>query len=963
MPRCLTALFFFLPLLLSAQEKFITYPNDPIKVKEYHLKNGLTILLSENHDIPQVFGAIVVRTGGKKDPANNTGMAHYLEHMLFKGTTELGTIDYEKEKILLEEINRLYDELGKATDPAKRKEIQAKINEVSVKAADYAIPNEMDRMLSEIGGENVNAFTTEEITVYYNSFPANQMKRWLDVYAHRFENPVFRLFQSELETVYEEKNRGMDDPLEYVFEKYIERFYKVHPYGQQTVLGKTEHLKNPSLTAMYDYFRTYYVANNMALVISGDFNAEEILPVIEEKFGDWRSADVPVFPEYKEEEFKGKEVVKLRATPIKAGAIGYRAPKNNHADSEALQVLLGMLSNEGRSGLLDQLTIEGKLMTATAMPFISNDYGAAFIIFIPKIVGQSFRKAENIVNAQVEKIKSGNFDNDLFDATKLSLLKDFQTSWEDNESRALMMGTSFMQEITWGEFLKQEEKIRKVTREDVIRVANKYFGENKLVLNSKIGFPKKEKLEKPGFQPVIPKKEEHSSYYTKWKQIPEDAATPRFVDFKNDILTTNLTDKITLKQVKNPFNDIFSLKIQFGTGKYYLPLAKYLPSYLEIADSKNHTAADLKLKLFQLGCSMYTYVSEHEFTIYLSGLEQNFDKAISMIHDHLTTIKADESKVKKIIHDAEAEMKINKRQPGYISQALNHYVLFRDQSMYLRELSLNDLKKHKANEFTSVLNEIMQYEKSIQYVGKKEQSELKEIFKKNFASAAPANAKKSRPEFDKKLDKENMIYVYHDKKAVQSQLYFYIDGRPFRYEDMPVIRAFNKYFGGDMSSLVFQEIREFRSLAYSTYATYSAPIREGRTCTFSAYIGCQSDKSVDAIKAMLELIHEMPEKPERWESLQSSLIQSALAERPSFREIIQTVENWQERGYTQDPNAVNVEAYKSLTFGKVLEFYKTDLRKRPVTITIVGNTESFPIKQLESIGKIIYVKENQVLKP
>lgn len=273
-----------------AQNKLTTFPNDPIHVIQFKLDNGLTVYLTENHDLPQVFGAVVVKTGGKKDPADNTGMAHYLEHMLFKGTTDLGTINYEKEKVLLDQINVLYDELGKTSDPKERGVIQQKINQVSVEAAAYSIPNEMDRMISEIGGENVNAFTTEEMTAYFNSFPSNQMERWLDIYAHRFEEPVFRLFQSELETVYEEKNISMDDPFNAVFEKFMKSFYKNHPYGQQTVIGKTEHLKNPSLTAMYDYYNKWYVANNMALVLSGDFNSQEIIPIVKEKFGKWRSA-------------------------------------------------------------------------------------------------------------------------------------------------------------------------------------------------------------------------------------------------------------------------------------------------------------------------------------------------------------------------------------------------------------------------------------------------------------------------------------------------------------------------------------------------------------------------------------------------------------------------------------------------------------------------------------------------
>jgi len=947
---------------VSVSYETSVFEKDPISVKEIKLQNGLTVFLTENHDKPQIFGAVVVKAGGKNDPADATGMAHYLEHMLFKGTTSLGTTDYDKEKILLEEINSLYDSLGKTKESEQRKLIQKKINEVSVKAAEYAIPNEMDRMLTEIGSDDVNAFTTEDLTCYFNSFPSNQVNRWIEIYAHRFQNPVFRLFQSELETVYEEKNISMDSPLEYVMEQYMKRFYKVHPYGQQTVIGKTEHLKNPSLRKMYDYFNIYYVANNMALILSGDFNSEEIIPLIQEKFGKWRSGKIPEFPEYKEEEFKGREFFKLRATPVKAGAIGYRIPANGKPDNEVIEVISSMLSNSERSGYLDRLNTEGKMMMAGFFPYQSNDYGAAVLYFIPKIVGQSLKSAEKTVLGELEKLKKGTFTNEQLEAVKLSLIKDFQKGWEGNDDRALAIGTCFVQGRKWADYLMYEENIRKITREDVVNAANKYFGENNLTMYSKMGFPKKDKLEKPGFEPVIPKEEKHSEYYHDWKKIPSEKPSPRYVDMMNEVKVIQLADKVTLKKAANSFNTIFSLKIRFGTGKYYLPRLKFVPSYLEIADSKSLTSTEFKQKLSQYGCTIGFSVSERETSISLQGLDEYLGKSLELVHDFLSDLKEDEKKMKKVAHDMEANQKIARRTPSYWSQTLNGYAVYGKESPYLREISLSEFKKLKAKDILDAFAEAKNHEITISYAGNLPDEELKKAFQGKFSIGKERKAKNAPVYFEKKIAAENTIYVYNYKKAVQSQIYFFIDGRKYKTNDGGVINAFNKYFGGDMSSLVFQEIREFRSLAYSTWATYNTPLLQGNKCYFNAYVGCQSDKTIDAMQAMSDLIHKMPEKEERWETVRSSLIEAAQSNRPGFRNLIETIEFWQFSNYTSDPNELLVEEYNRLNFGHLVEFYKTDIKNRPMTITVVGNTERIKMKELTKFGKVIIVNESQMIK-
>src|SRR5215471_1182905 len=232
-------------------------PADRMAVEIYQLDNGLTVYLTENHESPRFEAQIAVRAGSKNDPAETTGLAHYLEHLLFKGTTHLGTTDYEKEKPHLDRITELYEQHFHETDPEKRKKIYEEINKETQLASQYEIPNEMDKLYKSMGEVGLNAHTWHEETVYQVNLPANRLEQWAFIESERFQHPIFRLFQPELEIVYEEKNRTLDNKDEIVSDAVNKLLFKKHPYGQQTTIGEVEHLKNPSLNNVIDFYKKY----------------------------------------------------------------------------------------------------------------------------------------------------------------------------------------------------------------------------------------------------------------------------------------------------------------------------------------------------------------------------------------------------------------------------------------------------------------------------------------------------------------------------------------------------------------------------------------------------------------------------------------------------------------------------------------------------------------------------------
>ncbi len=422
-------------LILSLLLGLFLKPLSGQNIEEYKLENGLTVYLNEDHNTPEVFGMVVTKAGAKNDPADATGMAHYQEHILFKGTTKLGTTNWEKEKVHIDKIFELYDKLGKTTDEEERKTIQKLINEESVKANEYAIPNEFSNVLNSMGSKNINAGTGPDQTVFYNSFPPNQIEKWLELNAHRMKEPVFRGFQSELEVVYEEKNMYSDQFMSNLIEKFQKNFFKNHPYGQQTIIGTIDDLKNPSLTKMYEFFKNYYVANNMALILSGNFDSETVKPLIDKTFGKLESGNVPEPKVWEEEPFDGREFVEAKLSPIKLGLLGFRTVPKGHPDKIALDIAQNILSNYNQSGLLDKLSIDNKLMFAGVIPLPYNDHGATLVFFVPKIVGQKLISAEELVLEQLQNLKTGNFDDWKVEAAKKDLYVEFQQSIEKDQQK------------------------------------------------------------------------------------------------------------------------------------------------------------------------------------------------------------------------------------------------------------------------------------------------------------------------------------------------------------------------------------------------------------------------------------------------------------------------------------------------------------------------------------------------
>lgn len=936
-----------------------------LKVKEYRLENGLTVWLNEDHSQPKVFGAVVVKAGAKDCP--DTGIAHYFEHMMFKGTDRIGTLDYESEKVLLDSIAMKYDELAMTEDTVARARLQKEINELSIRSSEYVIPNEFNRLINRFGGSGLNAATSYDATIYFNTFSPQYMVQWAEINSERLINPVFRLFQSELETVYEEKNMYGDFIGGQVMDTLMARYFGPHPYAYP-IIGSTKNLKNPRLTEMHKFFEDYYVASNMALILSGDFDAQQVMPILEKAFSRIRSGNAPKQEKVMLPPFNGRETMKVKfPIPfIKAMGLGFRGVSANHEDQVALNIAVNLLNNSNGTGYLDKLMVEHKLMGALAINESMNEAGILAVAIMPKLLIQSYSSAEKMVWDEINRVKNGDFSDEMFNSLKLEQKRQYASSLENIDSRATIMMNLFSQGKSWNDYLNEVARIESITKEDVVRVAQKYFSNNYLCVTKSTGKYPKDNLPKPAFSPVVPRNADASSSYAKQlEKIPEQQVAPRIIDFEKDVKTSKLTPLVTLYTTPNPLNDIFTLNISYGIGALEQPELMQLTNYLQLLGTESLSFEQFRSRLQSIGSTLAFDVTPDAFVMKVTGFDNHIDETMELVGDFIRHAKADDKKLRQIVDDAKVSEKAFFKSGDNVASALLEQVKYGDQSRYLRKLSLSQIKKLKGKDMLAIYDKVRSVQCDLHYCGTLPVEKVIGTIRQHLPLERTTVASNS-PYYRelKQYDRPTVFFIDMPDMA-QSIVYGYVKGDPVDDKaSRHASRLFSVYFGGDMSSLMFQEIREFRSFAYRTSGRYQLPnhAHKGTAGSFTAMLSTQSDKTLDALGVLDSLIREMPLKPERMEAVKQTLVNRINNDYPPFRNLSEKVASARMEGFDRDPAEEFLRDIATMDMQDISRFYREQISGRPVVYVIAGNRKHIDMKKLAEYGTIIKVKKKDIYK-
>lgn len=936
-----------------------------LKVKEYRLENGLTVWLNEDHSQPKVFGAVVVKAGAKDCP--DTGIAHYFEHMMFKGTDRIGTLDYESEKVLLDSIAMKYDELAMTEDTAARARLQKEINELSIRSSEYVIPNEFNRLISRFGGSGLNAATSYDATIYFNTFSPQYMVQWAEINSERLINPVFRLFQSELETVYEEKNMYGDFIGGQVMDTLMARYFGPHPYAYP-IIGSTKNLKNPRLTEMRKFFEDYYVASNMALILSGDFDTQQVMPVLEKTFSRIRSGNVPKPEKVMLPPFNGREKMKVKfPIPfIKAMGLGFRGVSANHEDQVALNIAVNLLNNANGTGYLDKLMVEHKLMGALAINESMNEAGILAVAIMPKLLIQSYSSAEKMVWNEINRVKNGDFSDEVFNSLKLEQKRQYASALENIDSRATVMMNLFSQGKNWNDYLNEVARIESITKEDVVQVAQKYFSNNYLCVTKSTGKYPKDNLPKPAFSPVVPRNADASSSYAEQlEKIPEQQVAPRIIDFEKDVKTSKLTPLVTLYTTPNPLNDIFTFNISYGIGALEQPELMQLTNYLQLLGTESLPFEQFRSRLQSIGSTLAFDVTPDAFVMKVTGFDNHIDETMELVGDFIRHAKADDKKLRQIVDDAKVSEKAFFKSGDNVASALLEQVKYGDQSRYLRKLSLSQIKKLKGKDLLAVYDKVRSVQCDLHYCGTLPVEKVIGTIRQHIPLERTTVASNSPYYRELKQYNRPTVFFIDMPDMTQSIVYSYVKGDPVDDKaSRHASRLFSVYFGGDMSSLMFQEIREFRSFAYRTSGRYQLPnhAHKGTAGSFTAMLSTQSDKTLDALGVLNSLIRKMPLKPERVEAIKQSLANRINNDYPPFRNLSEKVAGARMEGFDRDPAEEFLRDIATMDMEDISRFYQEQICGRPVVYVIAGNRKRIDMKKLAEYGTIVKVKKKEIYK-
>lgn len=944
------------PVAGQKQYSYKTYPNDPLQVREYTLDNGLKVFMSVYKDRPTVQTYIAVRAGSKNDPAETTGLAHYLEHMMFKGTQRLGTTNWEAEQVMIQQIEDLFEVYRMFDDEETRKAIYHKIDSISYEASKLAIANEYDKSMSAIGSTGTNAFTSNDYTMYVENIPNNQIESWCEIQADRFQNLVLRLFHTELETIYEEKNMSLTKDSRKANEAMLAALFPNHPYGTQTTLGEQEHLKNPSMRNIRKFVAEYYVPNNICISLSGDFDPDETIKIIDKYWGQMKPSNVPQL-EYKKEEpitsVITKEVVGLDAeNTIRA----YRIDSGNGSRDAMLASLLESVLNNGKCGLIDiNINQQQKCMGAYAGTYTLNDY-AAFMFGGQPNQGQNLSDVQKLFDEQIALVKQGNFEDWMLEAAinnmKLSIMK----RAESTNSRASQMAYAFVEHRDWGSVCNEIEELSKITKKDIVAFANRIFKDNNYVVVNKLkGEPAPIlKVSKPPITPIEVGRDKESDFLKEIKNRQVKPIEPVFVDFKNDLKKDKLKNGTEILYVANTENKTFTLNYYFDFGYRADKTIDLAADMIDYLGTSKHSAEQLQQEFYKLACNYSISVGNENISVSISGLSENMDKAMALVEEIITDIQPNEEVLKLMTGRILKSRENAKHNQQRVFSALANYGIYGEASPTKDILSEEQLKAYTCNQLCTAIHNLFNYRHRILYYGPENIETLKSTVEKIHTMPTKFAKTPQNKKITPKSVSENIVY-FVDYNANQTYLREHFRGEKFNTKIIPQLNIFNEYFGGSMNAIVFQEMREKRSLAYSAQSYYGTPGDKDGYFTNAAIIATQNDKLIDALEAFNELFNEMPVAENNFTLAKEGLINNIRTKRVTKMSIIYTYLNYEKMGYDtkkKTRDQILFETYPNMTMQDVIDFNHKYIKGQKKVYMCLGKESEMDFGALSKFGKV-----------
>ncbi len=933
--------------------KYQTVAGDAMQTRIYTLDNGLKVYLSVNKEKPRIQTFIAVRTGSKNDPAETTGLAHYLEHLMFKGTKKFGTNNPEAEKPLLDDITKRYEEYRQIKDPALRKQKYHEIDSVSQLAAKYFIPNEYDKLMATIGANGTNAFTSYDVTCYTEDIPSNEIENWAKIQSDRFQNMVIRGFHTELEAVYEEYNIGLSSDDNKCFDALMAKAFPNHPYGTQTVIGTQDHLKNPSIVNIENYFKKWYVPNNVAICMAGDFDPDKTIPLLDQYFGSWKKGDdvrQPVFP-----------ALKPYTTPVDTTVVGQQAEtvwvawpaeKGSSLQCDTLDVI-GDILNNGKAGLFDlNLNQAMKVQGAETWFETLQDHSGFLLVGMPK-QGQDLKEVRQFMLDEIGKLKRGEFSDDLLPSVINNKKLNYFRSLDNNRNRVTRFMESFINGTEWEQEVKKLDRISGITKEQIIAFANRFFTDGYITVFKTQGTDSlQKKIDKPAITAIPTNRDQVSQFVKDIQNTKVEPIQPVFLDFKKDLTVSKTKNGLPLLYKQNTTDGLFNLSFRYEFGHEDDNRYDVASGYLHYLGTDKLTAPQVKQQFYKLACNMNVGVDKDAINISLSGLSENMPQALALLEDVLANAKPDQEAYKQYVDLLLKSREDAKKDQNTCFDYLYNYAVYGPHNMRRDDMTAKQLQEADPKIFTDLLKNISGYEHTLLYYGPLSEKELSDVVSKYHKTGNKLSPVPEGQPFTMQQTPSNEILIApYDAKNIYMRM-FHNEARAWNPEKEGITTIFNEYYGGGMNGIVFQEMREARGLAYSAYAYYHRPNRIGETEHFFTHIITQNDKMMDCVKQFHEILNNMPQSEAAFQIAKDASIKQIASRRTTKFSVLNAYVNAKRLGLDYDPYEKIYNLLPSLRLQDIVDFEKQNIANKPYRYVILGDEKELDIKALEQIAPI-----------
>ncbi len=950
----LTVCLMTLGMSVQAKDyKYQTVEGDLTKTRIYTLDNGLKVFLSVNKEKPRIQTFIAVRTGSKNDPAETTGLAHYLEHLMFKGTKQFGTTNPEAEAPLLDEITRRYEAYRKLTDPAARKQAYHEIDSISQLAAKYNIPNEYDKLMAAIGAQGTNAYTSNDVTCYTEDIPSNEIENWAKIQADRFMNMVIRGFHTELEAVYEEYNIGLSSDMRKLFEACSKMLWPNHPYGTQTTIGTQNHLKNPSIVNIKNYFNKWYVPNNVAICMAGDLDPDKTIAIIDQYFATWKpGADVrqPVFGSLPPlSQPMDTTVVGQEAEQV---WVAWRAQRANSLQADTLQLMEDVLSN-GRAGLFDlDLNQTMKVQRASAGSELMHDHSGFLLMGTPN-QGQSLDEVKSLMLAEIEKLKKGDFPENLLPSIINNKKRQYYQKLEDNRSRADMFVDAFINEVEWEQEVGKIDRISKITKQEIVDFANHFFTNGYITVYKKQGIDSlQKKIDKPAITPIPANRDQMSQFVKDIQNSEVEPIQPKFVDFKKDLTFAETKSKLPLLYVQNTENGLFRLNYRFDFGRKADNRYDIVSDYVDYLGTDKYTASELKQKFYELGCDFWLGEGSDYINIRLSGLSENMGAALELTEYFLKNAKVDKEAYQQLVEQILKRRNDMKKNQRYYFNQLYNYGVFGPRNFSSDIMSEKQLKETDPQVFVDLLKGLTGMKHTVEYYGPMSVKEVSALISKVHKTPKQLKDVPQNKEYERQLANKNEVWIApYDAKNIYMRM-LHDEHRSWNIDETAVQSLFNEYFGGGMNGIVFQELREARGLAYNAAAWYAYPRKKGQYESYFTHIITQNDKMMDCVKEFHHILNEFPASDNAFKIAKEGLTKQLASLRITKMGIIDCWRSMQDMGLDFDLNQKIYNDLKNVTLQDIVDFEKQNMANKPYRYVILGDEQNLDMESLEKIAPV-----------